>query len=105
MSSSQSTSQHTSATLAFRESIKKNADTLAAALIVSDRIKARADAIRTLHRTSSRNDHDWEADIIDAMIVLVAQNGYQPTGESTPLSKLDNQLSSSHELRHRRLMR
>jgi hypothetical protein len=46
--------------------------TLVAGKALSDRMRGRAELYRAIHRTNSRNDYDFEARTIDALIALAA---------------------------------
>ena len=60
--------------LAVREqgSMTNPTTTLVAGQALSDRMRGRAELYRALHRTSSKNDYDFEARTIDALIALAA---------------------------------
>ena len=46
--------------------------TLVAGQALSERMRGRAELYRVMHGTSSRNDYDFEARTIDALIALAA---------------------------------
>jgi hypothetical protein len=46
--------------------------TLVAGKALSDRMRGRAELFRAINRTKSRNDYDFEAHVIDALIALAA---------------------------------
>lgn len=46
--------------------------TLVAAQALSERMRGRAELYRVMHGTNSRNDYDFEARTIDALIALAA---------------------------------
>ena len=71
-----------SPTSEFRDSIKRHAETLAAGLALSERMRGRAELFRFMHRTRSRNDFDFEARTIDALIALAASNHLRETEAS-----------------------
>jgi hypothetical protein len=68
----------------FRDSIKRHAQTLAAGLVLSERMRGRAEFFRVMHRTNSRNDFDFEARTIDALIALAASNHLGETRKFDP---------------------
>jgi hypothetical protein len=65
----------------FRESVRAHAITLAAALALSERVRGRAELYRVANGTNARNDYDFEADIIDAVVVLAASKNYNLRGD------------------------
>ncbi len=46
--------------------------TLVAGQALSERMRGRAELYRAIHKTKSRNDYDFEARTIDALIALAA---------------------------------
>jgi hypothetical protein len=56
--------------------------TLVAGQALSERMRGRAELYRALHRTSSRNDYDFEARTIDALIALAASQHLNMAGPS-----------------------
>lgn len=65
----------------FHDFVTRHADTFAAALALSERMRARAEIYRVTNHTKGRNDFDSDADIIDAVIALVASSRYDGRGE------------------------
>jgi hypothetical protein len=53
-------------------SMTNPATTLVAGKALSERMRGRAELYRAMHRTKSRNDYDFEARTIDALIALAA---------------------------------
>ena len=64
--------------------VTRHAETFAAALALSERMRARAEIYRVTNHTKGRNDFDSDADIIDAIIALVASSRVR--GESNTRS-------------------
>lgn len=46
--------------------------TLVAGKALSERMRGRAELYRAMHKTNSRNDYDFEARTVDALIALAA---------------------------------
>jgi hypothetical protein len=59
--------------------VRRHVATLAAGLALSDRTRGRAEIFRAVNRTKSRNDYDFEARTIDALIALAATNHLNET--------------------------
>jgi hypothetical protein len=56
--------------------------TLVAGQALSERMRGRAELYRALHRTSSKNDYDFEARTIDALVALAASKQSGVAGPS-----------------------
>ena len=59
--------------------VRRHAATLAAGLALSERTRGRAEFFRVINRTKSKNDYDFEARTIDALIALAATNHLNDT--------------------------
>jgi hypothetical protein len=88
----------------FREFVRRHAQTLGAGLALSQRLRARADLERVTNRTRARNNHDSDADIIDAIIALASHGHFSAINERAASDQFDDRLASSQERRRRRLM-
>jgi hypothetical protein len=66
--------------------------TLVAGQALSDRMRGRAELYRALHKTSSKNDYDFEARTIDALIALAAS---QQLGMGIPSQGRDRRAMAS----------
>lgn len=65
--------------VAEQGSLKNPTAALAAGKALSDRMRGRAEICRIINRTKSRNDHDFEARTIDALLALAATNHLNDT--------------------------
>jgi hypothetical protein len=65
--------------------------TLVAGRALSDRMRGRAELYRAMHRTKSRNDYDFEARTIDALIALAAS---KQLGTAIPSQGRDRRLTA-----------
>lgn len=75
-------------------SVTNPTTTLVAGQALSDRMRGRAELYRALHRTSSKNDYDFEARTIDALIALAAS---QQLGVAVPSQGRDRRAMSISE--------
>ena len=67
--------QASSQALDDEDFMKNRTHTLAAGQALSERMRGRAEIYRVINRTKSRNDYDFEARTIDALIALAASRG------------------------------
>jgi hypothetical protein len=65
--------------VAEQGSMKNPKATLAAGKALSDRMRGRAEFYRVMNRTRSKNDYDFDARTIDALLALAASNDLNET--------------------------
>jgi hypothetical protein len=74
-------------------SVTNPGTTLVAGQALSDRMRGRAELYRVMHGTNARNDYDFEARTIDALIALAASQHLGMAG--APQSRDRRNMASS----------